>query len=594
MPLQTLSGLTLLNLATDPTAIAGEIYYNTTTKSLRWSDGTLWYNTDAFGWLNVTHYGVTTANADTTNLANLNTLLSTTAASGATIYFPPGTYQISGTVSIPSGRHYRIWGAGINKTIIQTTSGTLDMFDTNDNQNEFKYLSFTSSVTRTAGAVINSGNNNTITVSECSFTGHYENILFTNSTNSGVNSYVQDCTFTNAAWSNIHVLGPSANVVVRNCIMTSSPATTINIEVEQCQSMLVDSCQISGGTYNMYIAPTSPNSATAIYCVNTLFQNAGSVAVAMLGTGVVENCKFTQCLFSSNSVGAQIAGSGTTLPTRIDFIGCTFYGLGSANTGLSINGCKEVTVTGCNIAGWSVGGISTSASTGSVTRFLVTGCRIGPTGSIAANGTGVTIGSGTYGSYSVTGNDLTGNTTSPLTDNGTVASPNNKILGPNLGALPSGSGASVTTLSVTTAEVLTSQMVLPKAGLRVGTTFRGKIFLSDSASAGTLTLNMRIGVNGTTGDTVAAAITPVNTVSADSYAIEFLLTVRTLGSSGTALASGYAIPFSVAPTSTNQVFSAAPAAVTVNKTVANSLTLWASVTAGTVSVWNSVLEVVQY
>lgn len=91
-------------------------------------------------------------------------------SSGGIIYFPPGTYKVTGAITISAGG--RLVGAGRALSIIATTSGTANVFTVSATAAvSFEKLQITSGVVRSAGA----------------------GIQFTHGTTENVGSTVDDC-----------------------------------------------------------------------------------------------------------------------------------------------------------------------------------------------------------------------------------------------------------------------------------------------------------------------------------------------------------------------------------------------------------------
>ena len=485
---------------------------------------------------NVQNYGILNDGV-TDNLAAINLLLSTTAPDAATIYFPAGTYRVSGAISVPSGRHYRIKGAGMNKTFIQTTSATLDTITFNDWQQEIEDISFSSSVTKTAGIALNFQANNSVVARRCQFTG-----MWTAIAHAGTIGWFEDCIFNNGKNNSILLNGANVNDSILNCTFDCSPAIPAHINVVQCGSVVIDNCDIIHATNNLLINPTA-NGAFAIYCANTFFDSAAGSSVKLIGstaTGNIQRVKFENCWFNSTvSNGFECAGTATTLPTAIDFVNCDFFS--NPTTGLLMSAVQDFSIVGSRIAG-STTGVNIAASASAVTKFVITGNTIGPTAGIGANTTGINIQSGTYGQYSIQNNNLTGNTTN-LADAGLVTTQGQKIVQNNLGVrLLGGVGNSLIAASsaINTTETILvgglSSLPIPANALAVGSNIRVTLIgTCTSTAANASTFRVRFGTAGTTADTaiLTGAVTAVTSGTTVGFKAVIEFTVRTLGASAT-------------------------------------------------------------
>lgn len=110
-----------------------------------WSPFVIYVDSNDLGTIQVVSnvYSNLKVDGATDDLAALNALYAA-APDGSVLVWPPGTMIISGTAAIPSGKHFIHRGAGRQKTIFVTTSGTADMFTVGDWYNDFEGISFQS------------------------------------------------------------------------------------------------------------------------------------------------------------------------------------------------------------------------------------------------------------------------------------------------------------------------------------------------------------------------------------------------------------------------------------------------------------------
>ena len=540
------------------------------------------------GVYSVIQYGITTANTGAANLAAWNALMAI-IPDNSTVSFPPGpsAYPFSDTLTIPAGKHLRITGSSNQKSIIQTTNATSDMFAVGDWYNEFNGLKFTASVTRTAGAAINSGNNVAVSVSNCDFAGMWDGIVYTGGVNAGNLAIVSNCGFTGTLNRGIVVDGTNANTIIEKVVMDGTAGVQqVGLELLQCGSVLVSSCDFIRSVNNCRFNPTSPSGVFSAYFVNVFFDTASGSSVKFTNTGNVQRVKFTNCWFSGSVNGCEFASTASSLPTAIDFINCDIFG----NSGLGIfaNGVQDLTASNCRIAGNTIAGVEADASAGSVTRLNITNNTIGPTAGFGANGTGILINAGTYGGYAIKNNDVRNNTTSNLLDSGTVATTDLKIINDNVGHIITGSIGNLAGTSSTSGTSTTALLVVrvPAKAATVGQTFRFRL-QGISSSIGTVTFRVYAGSNGGISDAqvwVSTTSAPLNT----NYRAGFdgTLTVRAAGNAGAVQceALGFAntalLPTAVAAVTTP----------TVNTTNAWYITLTATTTVGTFTAQQAVVE----
>lgn len=529
----------------------------------------------------------------TDNLTLLNNFLSTIAVN-STVYFSKGTYNFSGTISIPSGKHVNFKGDGQFKSIIQTTSGTADIVLCGDWQSEFRDLQFSTSVTRTAGYAINGGSNVYIFVQSCNFVGMFNGIL-----QNGTLCGIDKCNFAGTVNFSIQTNGTNVNGYISECTFDGlSPAAVSHIEVNQAGSLLVSDCDIIHGQSNMRINPTNPNGAFSVYCINTFFDTSSGSSLKFLGTGNAQRAKFVNCWFSGSVNGVEFASTATNLPTAIDFVNCDIYS-NSAN-GILATSVQDFSLSNCRIAGNTTAGINLAASAGAVTKMNVQNNTVGPTGGIGGNGTGILINSGTYGGYIVTGNNVSGNTTANITDSGSVSGQNQKQIQDNLGHQLAGKEAAIVAASAginTTETIVTgglNVLPVPANSIMPGTSIRITLSGTCVATAAVAnTFRVRLGTAGTTADTQIASVALTGATGTQVFKTVLEFTFRTVGASGTIAGSALTVNAAAtgivaAVTNIQALTVAAP-----NTTTANylSVTFQSAATTSTVTFQTAIVEI---
>jgi hypothetical protein len=429
------------------------------------------------------------ASVNSTNIA----LILSAAADYSTIYFPQGTYQFSSTIAVGT-KSFNFQGVGgaqagspsVIYTILCTTSATADLFALSDTYwyTTWSDICFSTTVTKTAGAMLNlgtassSGNVGTH-VRRCNFNGSTQgsfnlfNAIVCNGTNSGNQMYVEDCNFSNIASYGIALIGNTttnstgSSLIVQNCVMQGQLASgngLAGIQVTQAGALQIVGCDIIGFVNNLLVNPATGSPVQgcfSMYVLNTYFDNSFGSCIKLTSTGNIERCKFELCSFtvtggSTAYQAVEISSTATILPTGIDFVNCnvynTFSNTSTSSNGFSISGCQDVSIHDCRIAGWLGSGITITPSASSVTKPDIQNCVIGPSGNIAANGTGITLAVGSYGSQVILNNNLSGNSTAAITDSGTYTTTanNNRYLMNNLGFNPKSTVAQPTIATATT------------------------------------------------------------------------------------------------------------------------------------------------
>lgn len=494
---------------------------------------------------NVLDHGISPANSASANVTAWNALLAA-SVDNATIFFPPSTstYDFASVLTIPSGRHVRIVGGGNEKTLIRTTSGTDNIFSVGDWYTEFVGLKFLSSVTRTAGAAILSGNNVAINVFDCDFAGMFNGIVYQGGVNSGNLALVRNCHFTDTVNFSIQIDGTNCNMIMTQCTADCTSPAVAHLEINACGSLLISNCDFIRATNNMRLNPDSGiKGVFSVYCVNTFFDTAAGSSVKYMGAGTtnIQRSKFVNCWFSGSTNGIEFASTATNLPTAIDFIGCDIYS-NSAN-GILATAVQDFAMTNCRVAGNATAGINILAATGAVTKFNIQNCTVGPTAGVGANGIGINIQAGNYGSYTVSGNNVAGNTSgNNIIDSGSVPTTDLKQITDNLGHLLEGAiatqGGTALSVPITTETVVLSARI-PANSVSIGQVFviRG---IGVMSAANVPTWRVRVGATGGVGDTACLTITTAAGVANGRHGCDLLLTVRSIGAGGTVNCEGLA------------------------------------------------------
>lgn len=308
-------------------------------------------------------------------------------------------------------------------------------------------------VFKTAGAALNAGNFVGIDAINCSTTCCFNGYIASGSTANS--SIIENWGALNNINFSIQIDAVNWNGIITNCSCdcTVNSRTLSHLEILQCGSITGQNNQFIRGMFNMRLGSTTaayPAGVFGVYFAESFFDNAGTDAVRVQGISAVQRIKLTACWLSSAQAGngLNFASTATTLPTDIELTACNIYS-NSAN-GITGAGVQDYKVIGGEIAGNVTAGVAITAAAGSVTSVTLANVRIGPTGGIGANGTGVTIATGTYASVVVRGCDLTGNTTALTLGTVTVAIWSRFALTDNPGWNPHGAVTTPTFPTTTT------------------------------------------------------------------------------------------------------------------------------------------------
>jgi hypothetical protein len=560
--------------------------------------------------INANDVGILTSNTGAANVTAFNAWYAG-AATFSTLYFPGvGFYDFASTITLNRDIRVRFLGAGKGRSILRQTFAAGDLFTQTVAAYyiSFEELGFTSSVTKTSGAAIHSTADTAyLDVNRCEFTSQYSSIWWENATAGNIGT-IMECLFgspsstanTDTAGGQIIINGSNINMMIQNCTINVTGQSVNGLVVRQCGAVQVGNCDFIGGRNTLLVNATGV--VSALYFTNCFFDQAtlGST-VKFMGTFATSRTKFIQCGITtgggSGLVACEIAGTGTGtgIPEAIDFMMCDFYNnsFAGTTTGILITGVRGIDIRACRVSGFTFGIDITPYNGNGITNFNISDNTIGPTENFAGNGTGIRINAGSfqYGQSQIIANDISGNTTAALVDNGTYAANSPLVIVNNIGLAVAPKALVATPATFAAVETVVHQVSLPANSLLVGTTLRFKAHGTVSATAaGTVLARLRIGTLGTTGDTQVCATAAAGAATAAvGWTIEGYITIRSIGSGGTALGNISAI------VTATPVLSLQTATVAVNTTVANFIELTAigGGTSPVVTVVNAFMEVVK-
>jgi hypothetical protein len=482
-------------------------------------------------WTDCTTVGILTSNTGAQNVTAFNAWYST-AAFGATLYFPPGlNYDFDAELTLNRDIRIKLMGAGKGRSIIRSTSTTANLF----NQTvagfyiDVEQLGFDATVTKTAGAAILVSNNNaTFDIRQCEFKNQFNAVDFTGANSPGNLSILFDCLFNTPApgGRQIRFDGPNINAMVQNVTVNVTGVNQVGIEIKRCGALQFGNCDLIGGTNTVKIDATGIVSA-AFFTNCFLDQATLGSTLKIMGTFAASRIKFIGCGITNGAAGfhaVEIAGTGvgTGIPEAIDFMDCDVYNnsFGGTTYGFLITGVRGFTVRNSRIAGFTDGFNISPYSANGITNFDISGNTIGPTENFSGNGTGIRINAGAfqYGTYSITDNDLTGNTTAPLVDLGAVAATGApKRIRNNIGLLLEPASVAGVAPLLATQTLLSAPYVQFPNALRIGSVLSGRVTIHKTgATVSTVSLTIK---QGTTNAHATDATVATLTLSAGTLAV---------------------------------------------------------------------------
>lgn len=304
---------------------------------------------------NVKDYGLK-GDGVTDDRAALNTLLNTTAPSGSTIYFPPGTYLVNSNTNV-SGKQFNFIGCG-SSTIIKTISPIQILtFSSTSAKCKLLNLSFlgSASTTNQYGIYFTGGSSGNFVIDNCSFTGFSGGGVAIESTNASsalgglitnskfiTNNIGVDC-FTSGEY--VQILGCDFKGNTYGVQSTSG-------------NLIIDGCNANYNT-NAFRFITGGNNGHAIISNNNINHNS-ALAIDFSGINygmtVSDNHIYEGSISIVTCTGITISGG------IIDVIGYTFtnntgcifknvsFDVGYANT-ISLTGTTPLYINCHNLSG---------------------------------------------------------------------------------------------------------------------------------------------------------------------------------------------------------------------------------------------------
>lgn len=543
----------------------GAMYIDSASSGAAWKDsaGTV-HGYSPKSVYDVTDYGLvpnSTAAAGA-NVTAINSLLGS-ATPGSLIYFPVGVFYFNAAwATVASGFYFK--GVYGGTSIAMTANVAANWINCTHASQPYSFeglMFFSSGVTQTAGFTIEFNSTLQPLVLNCQWNGGggifqmYSCIDFSGS-NGGNGSVVQNCNFGQFKGIGINSSGNQGSQVIANCLWNGNNAdgsfALAGIQVSTVGatnggSVLIDSCDVIKCQNNLLLTAATGTTLASVFAVNTFFDQSIGSCVKITGAGTQVRHRFSNCWMtvhgtSSSANAIEISTTGSSVHAGIEINDCWILNTpagGGSPVGINATAVSDFVVNNCQIAGWTTGISVTPAGSAGTTKPFIQGSKIGPVGGVGGNGTGILLNAGavTYGSFAISDNDLSGNTTAPLTDNSLVATAGQqKVVANNLGL---GCQNAVMTTQMSNA-LATEQVLLkvpvPARGIRAGTAVRFTIKgSSGSATAANKIVSFEYGTGGVGADTAVGTFTLTGPAVT---AVVFEITGLLVFSSGGATAVG--------------------------------------------------------
>lgn len=485
----------------------------------------------------------------------------TAAANGGSVYFPAGTYIVSSTIILPAN-NCNIYGVNKGKSVIssKTTFTTGDVFQCQsggDNVNIYS-LGFTSqsATARTSGATINVNSCHDMHISDIIILYPYIGIAVqTGAYKTYINNF--DIKVPTALTTSAN----SAGILVNNGAVGDTYISDGNIEsasgAGKCAYGIriittgyaqIERCALTASDVGLAIMPAALNEvAINIFAAKVLCDTNGTTGLVLsttLASNKIRQVRFTDCWFSGSVAGNGILQTVTLgVQDDISFFGCRILSNnqnGYLNAGAGIASLTNLSFVGCDIGGNSTAGSGTYhglnfiATTG---NFLIKACKAGSMDTFPSNqGYGIYLATGTSPSYMIMGNDVRGNVTGGIFDGGSNTGFNQKVNENNIGGAGEGqiyayTGAGITFNANANTIVAggANACPVPKGSIKAGDSFRATVNFTATGTATATAIQVHVGTNGTTADTVilTASVTGAVGTTRGRAVLEFTFTSTT-------------------------------------------------------------------
>lgn len=533
-------------------------------------------------WLDVTANSIATLVGDdsTLNDTAMASIIAA-AASGATIYFPPGTYRFASEININVDHRLKFVGSGKYTSIIKTTSATANIFHVSVTAWYMHWadLGFQTSVNKTAGycLLVDAGSNIAMNVYRCAFGDNpaatiFGGINFTGAQSGNVSVLfdLEMSGFSNGG-RGIFINGSTINIQIhQTTIGMASTTTSACLEIQQSGAVQVTNFDWIQGTNVVLFNSTAGAGPQACYFTNGFFDQPSGSVIKFMGGNTANRIKFTAVGIAptGNNHAIEIAGTGagavgttTALPGGISVVDCDIYSSNGTNTGAGIflNGCQDINIQSCRITGFGGAGgagVRIAGSSSNQTKVRINGCIFGPNSNLTVNNTthvDIQAGVSGLGALSVSDNQMDGATTAPLADASASVIGVQKRFSQNSGLMAgagtlqllSSAGAAViagrgaVTSGTTDTFLFTSK--IPASSVQIGQKFR-LTAKTQASAAGVPTFNVHLGAAGTiAGDGIVGIVTNTAQVANAYQSVEFIVEVVALGATATLVAHGFSV-----------------------------------------------------
>jgi hypothetical protein len=381
-------------------------------------------------WYDVTH---TDWGADPTGVLDSTTAIQSAinaaeAAGFGIVYIPGGTYKYSSLSVESSG--VILCGAGVDVTILKTTSATADTLVLGDGVTTYNNLvvadlSFETSIVRTAGATIKLNKINRLIIDNVKTDSQIFSI-------DAPASVVNTSVFINkfeirqqvaGAGVGISLDGGIHDVYINEFIMnTTGSDPGIGIRYKDANRIWVSNTHLINAGKGVYLFPGAGDACDSLFFENvdiTSGNDTGFLIDANTSTSTVTNVVLDNVRVKENELnGIQVTGHANSTLDGVYIDDCQSFG--NTQHGISVGKGINIDITNCKIGGNSKGSSGTYNGidiSGGVSQFSVKNCRSGQqAGEADEQGYGLNIATGAGDNFEVLNNNFKNNVTGGIND----------------------------------------------------------------------------------------------------------------------------------------------------------------------------------
>lgn len=293
------------------------------------------------GWTNVVSYGAT-GNGSTDDTTAIAAAITALPATGGILYFPPGTYLISSTLTITTN-NVTVLGAGRYVSVLKAAVGlagsdmlTFGNGSTSCTGGGVSALGFDSASTKSGGAGIYFNKCMFMTIEDVALSHQYNGIHVGN--NSSV-IRITDADIYTSALNGIWVDGGNGTVndiYISRVVADNSPAATgSGIYVSGGDAVIAEHCDFLHFANGLLLEPTSGKKSRWNFFTAVMFDYCTNDGIHLGGdAGDIYGCTFTNCWASSNTGQGVYIGTGTGATEGISITSSRFITNGQAGIDL--------------------------------------------------------------------------------------------------------------------------------------------------------------------------------------------------------------------------------------------------------------------